>query len=118
MGITPTYGVANPSRNLAQVHDHAISDAHEISTVVHELGHLFGAPDHYTGAPNGWTLTQLDAYDGDDTQNLFNNACLYGNGAYDNDNDDVINNLSVCTGCTKVIRGEIVLPDKPPTTTS
>jgi len=105
------YGAGNKSKKLAQVHDRrSLQD--EKATVVHEIGHLFEAPDHYGGAANGWTIDQLNAYDGNPTRNLFDNYCIYGDGAYTNPN--VMNSIHVCEGCTKVIRGEIDLPDSPP----
>ena len=92
--------------NLAQVHDHRSLQA-ETATAVHEVGHLFGAPDHYSGAPNGWTLTGLnDLTNG----NPFSAICIYGDQKED---PAVINNITICDGCKKVIRQEIILPDTP-----
>ena len=109
-------GIPGAEKNPAQVHDHmdASSITHEACSTFHEVGHLYGAPDHYGGAPNGWTVDQLNELDEVNGQGWFSQNCLYGNNAFGNNNGEVINGLTVCTGCTKVIRGEIILPENPP----
>ena len=60
--VSSYFGLSSYDQKLAQVHDHE-SLQHEIAITVHELGHLYGAPDHYSGAANGWTVDQLNGLD-------------------------------------------------------
>lgn len=73
----------------------------ETETTVHEIGHLFGAPDHYgSGRPTSQSLNTT--YD----TNIFSGNCIFGE---NKDDIDVMQNLVICDGCRAVINGELVL---------
>ena len=66
-------------------------------TLIHELGHFYGAPDHYDigGEPS---TDELNAQNGG---NKFNRNCIYG----ENKEDSlVLDNFTICAGCKEIIR--------------
>ena len=68
-------------------------------TFVHEIGHLFGAPDHYgDGTGSAMTTEQVNSEYG---TNIFNDRCIYGLKRFE---ADVVNNLIMCPGCEKQIK--------------
>ena len=94
------YGLAVHSRRLAQIYDH-ISLASSTANTVHEVGHLFGAPDHYE---SGQGTQQINAIV---TGSPFSQDCIYGENHIQS---NVIDSLTICEGCRKAMRGEIQLP--------
>ena len=75
------------------------SEAGERSTVVHEFGHLFDAPDHYGSASlNIPSTAQKNSETGGDS---FNVQCIYGE---NKDTSYVQENLIICDGCKAVIQ--------------
>lgn len=91
---------------------------HETKTLVHEFGHLLGAPDHYY--PN----SQIDINAGRFSTEVINNTadnpkyakpndvvfssnCIYG----ENRNiSGIANNLTICDGCKWIIENKIEFP--------
>ena len=67
--------------------------------LIHELGHMYEAPDHYGNGSNGIkTIADLNAeYNTSD----FNDTCIYGRKRY---TENVINSLTICEGCRKQIQ--------------
>ncbi len=66
----------------------SVLDANALSsqkTLLHEFGHLYGAPDHYTQA-----VTEDMIGEG------YSDYCIYG--SY-KDVSDVVNDLTICDGC-------------------
>ena len=68
----------------------------ERNTLIHEFGHIFGAPDH--SLKNGKTIEDMNAKYGVD---LFNNKCLYGDIRSDVSSD--VDDITICPGCQYVI---------------
>ena len=94
------YGMASVEKNLAQVHDHTNSSSitHEACTTFHEVGHLFGAPDHYQ--PGRTTSDMNELIPG----GYFSINCIYGD---NKESPTVISNMTVCEGCRKLATGEL-----------
>ncbi|MBE6672344.1 MAG: DNRLRE domain-containing protein [Ruminococcaceae bacterium] len=69
---------------------------YECSTVIHELGHLYGTPDHYE--VNGHYTTDEVNTEGNDyyiSEGMYNEYCIYGeNKTSAEENGDVM-----CAGC-------------------
>ena len=65
------------------------SDAAELRTMIHEFGHLFGAPDHYDapaiGIPSSGALGSN-----------FSQYCIYGENHTD---PEVTDEIAICAGC-------------------
>ncbi len=77
----------------------------ELSTFVHELGHVLGAPDHYgsdtLNTPGTSTLNTTPSHPDYLEGNKYNEYCIYGE---DNTADAT---LTICEGCTYKIRNYI-----------
>ena len=101
--LTARPGIPGAEKNPAQVHDHtdASSITHEACSTFHEVGHLFGAPDHYK---TGRTTSALN---GLISGGYFSQNCIYGESHLD---EAVTNSMTVCEGCRKAIRKEIIIP--------
>ena len=80
------------------------TDADELSTAVHEFGHLLGAGDHYysLGYPSSNELNEAHG------SVVFDSNCIYGEGK-----DDLYTTkyLTICEGCLGVMNGEIDYED-------
>ena len=63
----------------------------ELNTVIHELGHFFGAPDHY--GQNGFPDT--DSINKSEKTNLYNRMCIYG----EDKSVAAANGHIMCAGC-------------------
>ena len=63
------------------------SELSERKTILHEIGHWFGVPDHYQAPvdPNG----------------PYSDLCIYGT---ERENTVVLNNMVICEGCIAQIR--------------
>ena len=98
-------GIPGAEKNPAQVHDHtdASSITHEACSTFHEVGHLFGAPDHHTQVRGTALINTLIPGD------YFNRDCIYGE---NKDVDTINSDQTICTGCQKVIQGEISVPEQ------
>ena len=59
--------------------------------MVHEFGHLFGAPDHYN---------EGDAPPSDALGTNYSPNCIYGE---QRKSDPTTNNLTICPGCSAAI---------------
>ena len=70
----------------------------ELKTVVHEFGHMFGAPDHY-GELNASNTENLQTKKPD---YRFNQFCIYGE-----KKKDATDTLTICEGCQRSIRQNI-----------
>ena len=71
------------------------SEAREVQTLIHEVGHLFGVIDHYgLNNPGPETLNiQFGRTD-------FSKYCMYGD---EKEDLSIINNLTICGGCRSII---------------
>lgn len=67
--------------------------------LIHELGHLFSAPDHYGGSAS--TTDEINAKYG---STLFDSLCIYGEDRF---NSSVIENMTICAGCQAEIRKNV-----------
>ena len=63
------------------------SDLSERKTILHEIGHWYGVPDHYSASV--------------DPNSSYSNYCIYG---AQRESPTVLNNLTICEGCQAVIR--------------
>ena len=72
------------------------SASHEVSTTIHEMGHLFGAPDHYN--PDDTAFYNRKA-----TLGGFEDECIYGS---KHNEHDIVSSGTICPGCQATIRGE------------
>ena len=63
----------------------------ETKTMIHEFGHLYGAPDHYGGST--LSTAQIKDETGD---NRFSEYCIYGE---ERNEAIVLDNLLICDGC-------------------
>ena len=72
----------------------------EIATVLHEVLHLFGAPDHYNidSAPSTSEINESSQF------KCFSMYCIYGE---KNKNSNVRENLTICQGCRLTILNHI-----------
>ena len=88
------FGITAIARKVILMSDNRSAQA-EILTAVPEFGHLLGAPDHYGGVCGISTdyINSLTGYG-------FSRTCIYGE---DKDTQTVINNLTICDGCRRVI---------------
>jgi hypothetical protein len=71
------------------------SEASEQKTMVHEFGHLYGAPDHY-GISQPST-NDIIASTGNPN---FSENCIYGE---NKSNTDIMEDLTICAGCRSII---------------
>ncbi len=92
---TGYYGLAYPSLGLMSITNFE-SIASEIKTMIHELGHMYGAPDHYNIGDAPSTQEIRDERNDD----RFNENCIYGE---DKEKLYVLNSLTICDGCKVVI---------------
>lgn len=67
------------------------NDGNNPLTVVHEFGHLYGAPDHYAG-----TTKSTEEINREYGSELFERKCIYGE---DRLQSEVANGLIICAGC-------------------
>lgn len=88
------FGITDPGLRIIVV-DNFINVAQEQKTVIHEVGHLYGAPDHA-----GHESEYNQAYG----WSLFNKACIYGK---DKDEPYVYNAKTMCEGCKRIISANI-----------
>ena len=93
--LEPTiYGLAHIYNYTMAIHDHR-SKENETITAIHEMGHMFGAEDHY-GVGEETTAYMQQQYPNDG----YDENCLYGEGLWNmNDVDDIV----ICNGCQKRI---------------
>ncbi len=96
----PYYGLAISAARIATVMHFDSDNQMNVVTTMHELGHLFGADDHYG---NGETTTD-EMNDQHDTD-IYNSMCIYGEQQYDY---EVPNQLIICEGCRQTIAENIV----------
>ena len=89
-------GLANQNDGIMVIN----AMVYELKTVVHEFGHMFGAPDHY-GELNASNTANLQTKKPD---YRFDRKCIYGE---DDKDQDVIDNLTICEGCQRSIRQNI-----------
>ncbi|MBO5323856.1 MAG: DNRLRE domain-containing protein [Oscillospiraceae bacterium] len=75
----------------------------ELCTTIHEIGHFFGAPDHYD-AGAAYSSEMLSAMLG----KSFDQTCIYGELK---DDEDVINNIIICEGCREMINETVTGSD-------
>lgn len=75
------------------------SELSERKTVLHELLHWYGAPDHYNGNYNDMPSTN-EINQEKMTEN-FNRICMFGE---DKETPGVLQNLIICEGCKSIIR--------------
>ncbi len=94
------WGLSSPLYGLAAVADHrSVED--ELITLIHEFGHLVGAPDHYGGS-------------GDSTQSMNDsnvaNAEFYTNCLYGESQEDIreLSQVFFCPGCREFMHNDIV----------
>ena len=94
------WGLSSPLYGLAAVADHrSVED--ELITLIHEFGHLVGAPDHYGGS-------------GDSTQSMNDsnvaNAEFYTNCLYGESQEDIreLSQVFFCPGCRELMHNDIV----------
>ena len=67
----------------------------ETKTMVHEFGHIYGAPDHYGyGTPTTDEMIATTGY-------AFNRNCIYGEYK---DTESVVTNLTICNGCIEYVQ--------------
>jgi len=99
-----TRGRADSSLDIACVSTMTIPDFpadHHLQTTIHELGHLFGAPDHYGVVGMDSTYIINIKYEGYN----FSDFCIYGG-----DKDELTEPL-VCDGCRRMMVESIRLLD-------
>ena len=82
---------------------------YELSTFVHELGHVLGAPDHYgsdtLNTPGTSTLNTNPDHPDYLEGNKYNEYCIYGENNIPGQNAK--STLTICEGCTYKIRNYI-----------
>ena len=88
--ITDTDGFAVAEERVALVSSTQNSTFKETLTLIHEFGHLFGAPDHYS-----YSLHQDAERNYPDL--TFEPDCIYGYNKY------LLTDTSICSGCDFVI---------------
>ena len=88
-------GFTITSYGLAMVMNHGGSSS-ETRTLVHEFGHLLGAPDHYNN--NCPSTSDLNEQYNTTT---FSQQCIYG------ENKDDISDLRICMGCSQRIASNV-----------
>lgn len=89
-------GLTFPSKGLISITNFGFL-ASEIKTMVHEFGHLYGAPDHYNIGDVQSTEEIVKK-----TGNYgFNENCIYGE---NKEHAAVLSNLTICDGCRSVIQ--------------
>ena len=88
---TGYYGLAYPSLGLMSI-TNFVSISSEIKTMIHELGHMYGAPDH-SGIGDDPTTGQIE---NDRKDYRFDRGCIYGE---DKEKLYVLNSLTICDGC-------------------
>ena len=84
------FGLTYSGRGIISITNFS-SVASESKTTMHEIGHLFGAPDHYGGS-QPTTKDMNDSTSGAP----YSSYCIYGE---DKENADVMNNYIICDGC-------------------
>ena len=90
-------GIAYTSLGLCAVMNYE-NQVEETKTLIHEFGHLLGAPDHYSvGCPSTDALNQVSP----DTHNEF---CIYGE---KRGQDIVSSNYLICEGCQAYIMATV-----------
>ena len=82
-------------------------------TVIHEIGHLFGAIDHYDESNEHTNIYSTADMNAMQTEYTFSSHCIYGGNKdlmmqYESV-DMMVENLSVCDGCRAIINGQLVL---------
>ena len=90
------YGVTAPDLRTVIIDDF-VSAVHESTTLIHEVGHMFGAPDHYY---RGETKALNDKVG----QNIFHDDCIYG---ANKERSDIRENATMCRGCYESIYANI-----------
>jgi hypothetical protein len=82
----------------------------EAQVVLHELGHLYRAPDHEDNvADDGDFSLTIDEAE-DKYGQTFNGLCVYGDQRYCN---DPLMNHTMCEGCRSVIVSNIARYESP-----
>lgn len=72
----------------------------KILTLVHEIGHIFGAPDHYDLIADGYDdLNYTTEEASNELGAAFNDNCIYGQNRM-----EVGDDLTICAGCQEQIR--------------
>ena len=67
----------------------------ETKTLLHEFGHLYGAPDHYDGTSCLSTDEMNERYG-----EIFSKDCIYGE---NRSTQEVLNDYTICQGCREWI---------------
>ena len=88
------FGITAMARKVILMSDNRSAQA-EILTAVHEFGHLLGAPDHYRAG-----VMSTEGINSEHPGYGFSRTCIYGE---DKDTQSVINNLTICDGCRRMI---------------
>ena len=84
-------GLAWSDYGIALITNFGTSDS-EKRTIIHEIGHWYGAPDHYDIGDIPST-TEIQQQTGD---SRFNSNCIYGE---NKSSQNVVDNLIICDGC-------------------
>lgn len=67
----------------------------QIKTLIHEVGHLYGAPDH-----NGTGGVTTDRMNNESEIKTFNSDCIFGE---NKDYYEIASELKICNGCSEMI---------------
>lgn len=89
------YGLTETVSRRMVISNHD-SKTSEEKTVIHEFGHIFGAPDHY-----GYGCQSTDSMNEQSTDGVFSSDCIYGE---NKDEKSVLSNMTICAGCKAAIR--------------
>lgn len=84
----PYWGLTYSGKGLMSITNFGTAQ-NETKTMLHEFGHLFGAPDHYGGSQPSTDDLKLE-------DERFSSYCIYGE---DRNSTEVLQNLTICEGC-------------------